>query len=170
MGRRFDENISHIDKVFSEVGVEYKIVKGLYVGTNYRFNRDNDYESMNYDMLHRFDLNLMYKHKLNDFRFSFRSKIQKTSNLPYENNPTYSRNKFAIKYKLNGNFTPFTFFEFYYQFNDEKVINRTRIALGSSYKVNDNNSFKLFYMYENRFNTTNLKHNHIYGVSYSIDL
>ncbi len=167
---RTDENSSHVDKVFSEVGVQYKIRKGLYVAANYRFNRDNDYESANYDIRHRIDIGLTYKYKLNDFRFAFRTKIQTKNALPNENNPTFSRNKVSVKYKLKKNLSPFIAYEFYYQFNDEKVINRTRISLGTSYKINKRNAVKLFYMFENRFNVRNLKHNHIYGISYNIEI
>jgi len=167
---RLDENISHIDKILSEIGAQYKITKGFYIGLNYRYSRDNDYETKNYDMKHRIDFGLTYKRKLNDFRFSFRTKIQSKSALPNENNPTFSRNKFALKYKLNKKVIPFIAYEFYYQFNDQKVINRTRYSLGTSYKINSNNALKLFYLFETRFNTRNLKYNHIYGISYSIDI
>ena len=158
---RLDENISHVDKFFSELGAEYKVIKGLSVGLNYRYSRNNDYETRNYNMLHRIDFGLTYKHKINNFRLSFRTKIQTKSALPNENNPTYSRNKFAVKYKLENNLTPFIAYEFYYQFNDEQVINRARFSLGSSYKINDINAIKIFYMFENKFNVKNLKHNHV---------
>ncbi len=167
---RMDENISHIDKVFSEVGVQYKMIKGLYIAVNYRFGRDNDYETVNYNIRHRIDLGITYKYKLNDFRFAFRTKVQTKNALPNENSPTFSRNKLSIKYKLKNNLSPFIAYEFYYQFNEQNVINRTRFFLGSSYKVNKKNTIKLFYMYENKFNTKNLKHNHVYGVSYSIEI
>lgn len=167
---RFDENMSHIDKVFSELGADYKIVKGFYAGVNYRFSKDNDYESRNYNIRHRFDLSLTYKRKYEKFRFSFRTKFQTKSATPEENSPTYSRNKFAVKYKLKNDFTPFISYEFYYQFNEEKIINRTRISLGSAYKINKHNALKFFYLYENRFNVKTLKHNHIYGISYSFEL
>ncbi len=167
---RFDENVSHIDKSFLEVGAQYKIRKGLYAGLNYRFNRDNDYPTENYDLIHRVDLGVSYKKKVNKFRFGVRTKIQMKSALPDENNPFVSRNKLSIKYKYSKKISPFVAYEFYYQFNNENVINRTRIALGSSYKINGKSSVKLFYMFENRFNVKNLKHNHVYGISYSIEL
>jgi len=167
---RFDENINHIDKVFSEIGAQYKITKHFFVGINYRFNRDNDYETPNYNIRHRIDLAIGYKHKINNFRLSFRTKIQTKNALSEENSPTFSRNKFAVKYKMDNDFTPFISFEFYYQFNNENIINRNRLALGSSYKINKNNAIKLFYMFENKFNVKNLKRNHVYGLSYSIEL
>lgn len=167
---RFDENMTHIDKVFSEIGVEYKIRKGIYGGISYRFSRDNQYTSRNYNIRHRFDLSLALKHKQEDFRFSFRTKYQNKSASPEENNPAFIRNKLSVKYKLKNDFTPFVSYEFFYQLNEEKIINRTRFSLGSSYKINKKNSLKFFYIFENRFNTNNLSYNHIYGVSYSLEL
>jgi len=167
---RFNENMTHTDKVFSEVGVQYKIRKGFYAGANYRFSKDNDYSSKNYNIRHRFDLSLALKHKHKNFRFSFRTKYQIKSATPEENSPNFSRNKIGIKYKLENDFTPFISYEFYYQFNEEKIINRTRGALGTAYKINKKSALKFFYIFENRFNVKTLKYNHIYGVSYSFEL
>ena len=167
---RMNENFTHIDKLFSEIGADYKITKGLNIGANYRFNRDNDYESGNYDIKNRFDIGISYKYKYENFQFSLRTKLQTQPARKDEINPTYIRNKFAVKYALNDSFTPFFSYEFFYQFNNEQVINRNRISLGTKYKVNDNNAIKLFYLYENRFNTSKPQHNHIWGITYSIKL
>ena len=167
---RLDENFSHIDKVFSELGAEYKIKKGFYVSLGYRFDRDNDYESGNYDLSNRIDLGLSYKQKFENFNLEIKSKYQTKSSSPEENNPTYWRNKLSFDYKLDNPFTPYASYEFYYQFNDEKVINRTRISIGTKYEINNNNAVKVYYTFENRFNVKNLEHNHIWGLSYSIDL
>jgi hypothetical protein len=167
---RFDENISHIDKSFLEIGAAYKIRKGLYAAFNYRFNRDNDYSDESYDLIQRIDFGLSYKKKINKFRLGFRTKLQLKSASPEDNNPFVSRNKLSLKYKLNKKVSPYVAYEFYYQFNNENIINRTRTALGSSYKINEKSALKLFYMFENRFNVKNLKHNHVYGISYSIEL
>ena len=167
---RFDENFSHVDKLFSEFGVKYKVRKGLSFNINYRFNRDNDYESRSFDLKSRFDFGVSYKYKTEKFQYSFRTKLQTQLASKNDLNPTYSRNKFAVKYLSDSPFTPFLSYEFYYQFNNEQIVNRTRLSLGSNYTFNDNNAIKFFYLYENRFNVINLKHNHIWGISYSIDL
>jgi hypothetical protein len=166
---RFDENISHIDKSFLEAGVDYKITKNVYGLFKYRFSRDNDYETRNYDIKNRLDLGLNLKYKHEKFRFGLRTKYQTKSANSYENNPAFWRNKFAVRYKVKD-LTPFISYEFFYQFNEENIINRTRLSFGGKYSMNKSNAIKLFYIYENRFNTTQLKHNHIYGVSYNIEI
>ena len=167
---RFDENISHIDKLFTELSVEYKITKGFYVGSTYRFSRENDYETRNYDMTHRIDLGLKYKFEVDKFKFGIKTKIQLKKDLPYENNPTFSRTEFAASYNFNDKLAPFISYEFYYQFNDQHVINKTRLSLGGKYAINDKNAIQVYYLFENKFNVKNLQHNHIFGVSYSIDI
>lgn len=166
---RLNENMSHVDKVFSELSASYKIFKGFRAKLTYRFTRENDYESRNYDLNSRIDLGLSYKHKINNLRISNRLKYQTESANHSDNNPTYLRNKFTTSYKIND-FAPFISYEFFYQFNDEHLINRTRLSIGSKYKLNKNNSIKVFYIFEDKFNTTRLKHSHIYGINYSIDI
>lgn len=166
---RLNENFSHTDKFFTELGVSYEFIKDFDASFNYRFSRENDYETGNYDLNNRIDLGLSYKHKINNFRISNRLKYQTATASSTENNPTYLRNKFTTSYKIKD-ITPYISYEFFYQFNDERVVNRTRLSFGGKYKINKNNSIKLFYTYENRFNDRQLKHNHIYGINYSIDI
>lgn len=166
---RLDENFSHVDKFFTELGAEYEFIKSLSGSFNYRFARENDYEDYGYELNHRFDFGIKFKHKIEDWRFSNRIKYQTKTATPYENNPAYIRNKLMISYKTDK-LSPYVSYEFFYQFNDERVINRTRISLGSKFDISDKSSLKCFYTFENRFNTRNLQHNHIYGIGYSIDL
>lgn len=167
---RLDENFSHIDKVFTELGADYKIFDGFSAGFAYRFSRDNDYPERAYDIKHRIDLGISYKNKFQNFKWSIRNKIQTKPSDSKSNNPTYNRTKFTIKYDLDKDFEPYTYYEFYYQFNDQHVINRNRFSLGVKYNLNKNKIIKAFYIFENRFNTENLEHNHIWGVSYSMEL
>ena len=167
---RFDENISHISKIFTELSAEYKITKGFYVGSTYRYSRENDYETSNYDMTHRIDLGIKYKFKVDKFKASIKTKIQLKKGLPYENNPTYNRTKITVDYDINNKLTPFINYELFYQFNDQHLINRSRTSFGGKYAINDSQAIELYYLYENQFNTKNLQHNHIYGLSYSIDI
>jgi long-subunit fatty acid transport protein len=169
---RRNENFSHTDKAFFELGGEYNLqnLDGLSINAGYRFSRENDYETSNYDLNQRVDFGLNYKHKFDKIQIDFKTKIQVEKAPANENNSTYSRNKITAKYKLNSDLDPFISYEFYYQFNDEHIINRTRISLGTRYEINKHNSLKVFYLFENKFNVKNLQHNHIWGIGYSHDL
>lgn len=167
---RFDENISHLNKFYIEIGGKYKIIKGLSAKLNYRFDRNNDYETQNYDLNHRIDIGVSYKYKIQKFQIGVRTKIQSKTEQSRQSNPTFSRNKFSVRYKLNSSISPYTAYEFYYQFNDRQIINRNRFYLGIKLKVNSNSSIKGYYLYENKFNVINPKHNHIWAINYSIDI
>jgi len=169
---RRNENFTHTDKVFTELGIEYDVkkIKGLSIFTDYRFSRENEYETKNYDINHRIDFGLDYKYKLDKIQFSIKTKIQTESASPEKNNPTYNRNKLTVKYKFDNPFTPYLSYEFYYQFNEERIINRTRLSLGTKFDLNKKNALKAFYLYENKFNVKNLQHNHIWGVSYTLEI
>ncbi len=166
---RFDENFSHIDKDFLELGAAYKISKRFAASANFRLGRDNDYESRSYDLKNRIDIGLAYKHKLKKFKFSYRIKYQKAFANSTENNTDVLRNKFSLAYKIKK-FKPFAAYEFFYQFNDQQIINRTRLSIGTKYSINKKNTIKLFYTSENKFNTSNLKHNYIWGIGYALKL
>jgi len=167
---RFDENITHLGKFFTEVGAEYKIKKGLYIGANYRFIRENDYETSNYNLAHRIDIGVGYKLKLSKLKLDFKTKFQVKSSLPEENSPTFNRTKVTTNYSINEKLTPFVSYEVFYQFNDQHIINKTRLSIGTKWAINDENSLKLYYLFDNKFNVKKLKYNHIFGVSYSIDI
>lgn len=171
---RLHENFSTINKVFSEFGIAYKINNFLAISGNYRFNRKNNYELGGFYTNQRFNVDVSYKHKFNKFKFSYRTRLQHkidyNKKTPYNLTKTYSRNKFSIKYKLSNVVVPFLSYEFFYQFNNQNIINRNRIALGSSLKINDTNSLKLFYMFEDKFNVKKLRYNHIWGINYVINI
>ena len=166
---RFNENMSHLYKVFTDIGADYKIVKGLYVGANYRFNRFNYYETKNYELYHRFSLGIAYKYKIEQFKFSVKNRLQYGTSKGNKNSTTFNRTKFVIAYKANDQFTPYISYELFYSFNIKYIV-ATRLALGSKVKINENNSIKAYYFFGDSYNVNNIKHNHVWGVTYSIKL
>ena len=166
---RFNENMSHIYKLFTDIGADYKLTKGLYVGANYRFNRFNYYESKNYELYHRFSIGISYKHKVEQFRFTVKNKLQHGSAKGNKVSTTFNRTKFVIAYKANDQFTPYASYEIFYSFNIRYIV-ASRLALGGKFKINDNNSIKTYYFFGNSYNVKNLKHNHVWGITYNIKL
>ena len=167
---RLNENFTHTDKIFTELGAEYKVIKGLALGLGYRFNKENDYEDRTYIINHRIDFNATYKYKINDVKLAVRTKLQSENGPPDDISPAYWRNKFTASTSFKKDFTPYVAYEFFYQFNDQQIINRNRLSLGTKYDFNKKSSIKLFYTFENRFNTDKPQHNHIWGIGYRYQL
>jgi len=170
---RLDENFTHTDKVLGEFGAEYDFTKRFSGGINYRYSRDNDYEEYSYELSHRFDIGLEYEFKFGEFELKNRIKYQIESAPGDRNNPTYIRNKTTLEYKIENkkkDIRPFISFELHYQLNDVYAFNRSRLSAGSKFDLNKKSSIKVFYIYENKFNTKNLKQGHIYGIGYSLDI
>lgn len=165
---RRNENFSQSDKMFTEFDASYEFVKNVTAGITYRFNQDRNIEQGGFDFNHRFNFDLSYEHKINDFKLSFRTRYQVSKEKYFSDK--LNRNKFTIKYKFNKKLVPYLSYELFYQFNDVRALNRTRIEIGTKYKINKNNSITLGYLYENKFNRSNLKHNHIYFLNYSIEI
>ena len=165
--RRF-ENFSQTKKMFTELEVDYKVMKGFHFSATYRFNQDRNHEYGGFDFNHRFNFDLSYEYDINDIELSIRSRYQLGKEI-YETDKLV-RNKLSCKYKLNDEFAPYISTELFYQFNDVRAFNRYRIELGSKFNINKNNSIKFGYLYENKFNRTDLERNHIYFVNYSIEI
>lgn len=71
---RFDDNSTHLDQYFTELGIEYKLRKGLSLGFGYRFIRNN--KNSGYHNEQRIFADLEYAHKLDRFRLSYRFRFQ----------------------------------------------------------------------------------------------
>ena len=125
-------------------------------------------EQGGFDFNHRFNFDLGYDYDFNDFEFSLRTRYQVSKEI--YSSDKLNRNKLAIKYKLNKQIHPYISYELFYQFNDIRAFNRDRIEMGTKYKINKNNSLKLGYIFEDKFNRKNLEHNHIYFINYSIEI
>jgi outer membrane receptor protein involved in Fe transport len=165
---RRSENLSQTDKIFTEFDISYKVIKNLTAGITYRFNQDRNFEQGGFDFNHRFNFDLGYDYDFNDFEFSLRTRYQVSKEI--YSSDKLNRNKLAIKYKLNKQIHPYVSYELFYQFNDIRAFNRDRIEMGTKYKINKNNSLKLGYIFEDKFNRKNLEHNHIYFINYSIEI
>lgn len=71
---RFDDNSTHLDQYFTELGAQYKLPLGFSIDANYRFIRNN--RNSGYRNEGRYNFDLGYKHKFERFKFSTRFRFQ----------------------------------------------------------------------------------------------
>jgi hypothetical protein len=172
---RFNHDITTVDVLLTDAGIEYNVLKDLKVGFHYRFiqsNQDNYYSKR-----HRFYVNLAYKYKISFLTLTLRERIQEQYNDIYSSEngkiPIWIlRSKLTAKFDLDKKYTPYISGEMYYILDNAKeedhYISRFRYEAGISYEFNRVHSVNPFILYQQDHVTgfTEL----IYGITYGISL
>lgn len=169
---RFVENITEIGTAFSEVGLDYKLMKSIKLGATYRFSQKKQVDDF-YSIRHRYALHFSYKLKVKKINFTIRIQYQSGYKDMYtsENGLTptnYLRRKLSLKYDLEKKYTPFISCELWQQLNnaEENGINNIRYQLGIDYELNKFHSFTLSYIIDKELNRNNPWTNYITNIGY----
>lgn len=148
---RLNHDITQVDQIFSNVGVEYELIKNLKVAFNYRFINNNKFSY--YEKDHRLYLDASYKYKVKKFSFALRERLEDQYSAIYSSEtggvPTwYLRSKFTIEYYLQSKYKPYAAVESFYLIDHPKEkseqIDRLRYLIGIEYEFNRKNSVNLF--------------------------
>lgn len=171
---RFNENFSELGIFFSDLGIAYKVRKGLSVGANYRFTEKRRLDD-SYSTRHRYYFDVSYKQKITLFSFSFRTRFQSqyadfNSSLDGKIPVFYSRNKLGIKYNQGGKYKPYFTSELFYQLSnpDGNEIDNVRFALGIDYELSKISSLELFYLIQQEYNVRNPVRDYVIGMGYAV--
>jgi hypothetical protein len=174
---RMKENFSSVNLFYTDIGVEVRPVKFLKVSLAYRSIQKSLIDET-YSFRHRLMLDITLKQKIGNFALAYRQRLQSevrdiyssdNGNLP----EWYSRNKFSVKYDFGKAVSPYLAVELRYQINDPRLIesngtwHRTRYILGMDYKINDKNTFGLYYLIQNEYNVKTPQTIYILGLEYS---
>ena len=174
---RINENISTYGRGSIDLGITYKLIKGLRIMGSYTYlkrpNPDNSFTNE-----HRFSSGLIYKKNVGQWDFSCRSMVQmrfkdiyssKNGKIP----KNYWRNKFGIKYKLNKYFTPYLAEEIYYPFNQSKTsgLNKSRSFVGFDYTLNRKTQIGSYFLLQHQLNAPKTtQRDFVIGVEFSYQL
>jgi hypothetical protein len=155
---RTDQNASHIDQFFTDLGVGYKFNKYISLSASYRWIlKDETYK--NYFSRHRFYSDLKLSYPIYNFKVSTRFRAQsqykqyaKTGDdkLP----DYYGRIKAQVIY--NWPFfpiDPYVSAEWFYPLNnnDVKYADQKRLAAGIEYKINKKQSVDAEFLFKREF-------------------
>ncbi len=174
---RFNENISNTKKIYSELGLSYKINKNIRIAASYRFEKNQKIEDY-YVNRHCFYAGITLKNKIKRFALAFRTqyktKYVSSYSEEYGSVPkNYLRNKLSLKYNIKKNpVTPFFYCESFYQLDNPEgnEFDKIRYALGVDYKINKKNNLNIFYMLQKQFNVNSPVQSYIIGIGYQYEL
>ena len=151
-------------QTFTEATISYKVTKGLKILLPVR------YAIFEEKIKRRISFGGSYKHKLNDYTLSYKSRIQRV----YEKNKDLDeliRNKYMLQYKSNKDIDPFCSYEIFNPFNsDIGKMNEYRISFGAEIDLPKKKSAKIYYQYKvEDLNKKNPEILNIFGLSLSLN-
>tara|TARA_Y100000287_G_scaffold101598_1_gene81203 strand:+ start:25 stop:648 length:624 start_codon:yes stop_codon:yes gene_type:complete len=151
-------------QTFTEATISYKVTKGLKIFLPVR------YAIFEEKIKRRISFGGSYKHKLNDYTLSYKSRIQRV----YEKNKDLDeliRNKYTLQYKSNKDIDPFCSYEIFNPFNsDIGEMNEYRISFGAGIDLPKKKSAKIYYQYKvEDLNKKNPEVLNIVGLSLSLN-
>ena len=172
---RWSENVSFLNQHFSEIGLGYKLNKHISFSVNYRFSQKQNLD-FNYEMRHRWFVDLSLKQSLRKWDFSFKSVYQSQYSQYFSSEDgkipaNYSRNKLLIKYEINRRWKPFLSSEIFIPLNSPDFYgpDEARIAIGTDYNFGKRLSLTTFYGIQQEFNVKNPESNFVLGLGLKYD-
>lgn len=168
-----------------ELDASYKIAKPFSVNFGYQLMNVLDQKYLNYQWRNRFKLEAEGKKKWGDFSFSLSEGLQLTTKDDnkrikddgsidtYAINPAWIwKNSFEIEYDIpKSKFSPGYEFQTYYELNnpDGNDFDKIRNTLFLKYKINKNNSFKIYGLINSELGTDEAEYSgkYILGLKYN---
>jgi Protein of unknown function (DUF2490) len=172
---RLENNMQVFSKAFIESSLSYRFNDFFKISTEYRFEKKNNFNDDYVGNRNRFKADIQSRYKFSKIHLYWTISYQNKffDNYSYIENNQHIRNEFQLKYKLKS-FKPFIKYEFFTPLDYVSVFQYSsdahRFSIGSDYKINKRNSFKLFFIYHLNKNETYNSNRFISGLSYKITL
>ena len=168
---RLRNDVTRINLILSDIGLDYSVTKKLKVGLHYRFINSN--KENYYSIRHRFYADIAWKEKVKFISFTIRERIQEqfTDYNSSENGkiPDWVlRSKLTAKIDLDKKYSPYVSFEMFYLIDNSKEeygITDFRYETGIDYEFNRIHSVNPFLLYQIARSTNFVEL--IYGISYT---
>jgi hypothetical protein len=181
---RLKENASVTDEYFTELSLEYKLLKDLEIGVGVRFIKENDNvgKKQGYEKHFRYNFDVSFKHDIKRFVVSYRFRYQNKKeldllkadeSLPKEN----VRFKTSLEYNIRKwPLDPELSIEGFSDLLDIRQVrdlglNKYRVTFGTDYSLKKFGKFGVYYRFQENINSnlTNKK-TKIIGLKYSYSI
>ena len=173
---RLKENISQIDEYFTEISTEYEFTKHFSVGAGARYIKENDNvgKIQGYENHFRFNIDVAFKHKIDQFSMKYRLRYQNKNELGVGTSEgDYANENFRLKTDIgynikNWKLDPEVSFEIYNQTGKHETneFDKYRISIGTDYDLKKYGKINLYYQIEKELNKTNPTTLNVIGLKY----
>ena len=171
---RYKNDISILDKYFTQVGFNYELFKDFKLGVKGRFISDNDTEGniQGLDSKFRYQTDISYKHDIGIVDLTYRLSYQNSNELGISDIPNqYARFRTGVNYKIKSIKTLLKIeAELFNQFkkgNEDNGVNLYRLTMKLNRKINKNNGLGVFYRIQKDIDRIDPVNRKIIGLKYS---
>jgi hypothetical protein len=172
---RLKNNSSELASYFTEFSTTYKLPYSLKLGLGFRYNRANDNKGAKQGIREsfRYQFDVSYKHKWNDFELDYRLRYQNSQQFSFTESIGKDavhkmRFKTSIDYSIKDwKLDPSVSLEVFNQLSGSQTgFDAFRITAGTDYKIKKFGKIGLYYRLERELNVDYPKTTHIIGFQY----
>ncbi len=171
---RYFDHLSRLDKLNTDLSLDYQLTQSISVGTLYRLIANRDAGGY-FEMRHRFDVSVEFQKKVSDWTFGAQATAQKT--YPEFNHSrdwyvaeNYLRAEGEISRELKKTKTePYVNLEFWYLLPQGKqaFIDQYRLTFGVKHRIKKINRLNFYYRIQQEIQVSDPLFAHIFGIGYT---
>jgi len=169
---RFNENITEVGTIFTDVGLAYKLNKHFQFSLNYRFTQRRTVEDY-YSMRHRIYIDIKYEKKINPIQIQFRTRLQdQCADVGRDSDggvpEYYLRNKLSLKWDLDKPYKPYLSVETFSPLNYPRysAFDGIRTTAGVEYDFSKHNKIDAYYMIQKELSVSMPQTLFVLGIGY----
>ncbi len=169
---RFNENISEVGMILTDIGVSYKYNKHFQFAVGYRYSQKHKVEDY-YSVRHRFNVEVKYEKKLKPFQLQYRIRLQdQYSDIGKASDGCipeyYLRNKLTMNLDMDKPYSPYISLELFSPLNYPHInaFKGIRTAAGVEYKFLKHHKIDLYYLVQKELNVNNPVTDFVFGLGY----
>lgn len=172
---RLKNDASQVDQYFTEFDLKKQVSNSIHYGIGLRYVRDNDNqgEVQGYENYFRYNIDLGYRHKVQQFKLNYRLRFQRKNELGV----TKAQGDIAnnhLRFKVEANYNikkwkldPEVSTEIFYNLANGENFNKFRFTAGTQYKLKRVGSIGLFYRIERELQSSYPQTTYIAGFKYT---
>lgn len=173
---RFNENITEVGAILTDVGLAYKLNKHFQFSVNYRYTQRRTTEDY-YSKRHRMYIDLKYEKKIKPIQIQFRIRLQdQYADIGRDTDggvlEYYLRNKLSLKWDLQKPYKPYISVETFspLKYPRYSAFEGIRTTAGVDYDFSKHHKIDVYYMIQKELNVSNPETDFVIGLGYTYKL
>ncbi len=167
---RFDDNISAYNFTYTEIGLKIGLSDGIALSGKYRYSfieQEGTGSAIDEYDRYMYSFDLFAKTGLSRYpvEFTYRGRLQESREKTTDNEYSFIRNRFRLKYKWDLPVFPYITYESFFRLNKLNRFDRNRYTTGFDWKIAEKLNLLTFYRLQKEIKCTDPRIQNIIGLS-----